>query len=56
MGNCFVRTGQFQDAIQAFEAIMEESPDHRSGIKLYLELLLTYMFRVEPSIMLLYPW
>ena len=33
LGNAMVRQGQFQDAIQSFESIMEESPDYKSGMR-----------------------
>lgn len=31
-----VRQGQFQDAIQSFESIMEDSPDYKSGMNLVI--------------------
>lgn len=34
IGNAFVRLGQFQDAIQSFEAIMEGNPDFQTGFNL----------------------
>jgi len=34
IGNAFVKLGQFQDAIQAFEAVMEASPDPHTGSNL----------------------
>lgn len=34
IGNAFVRLGQFQDAIQSFEEIMEAGPDFQTGFNL----------------------
>jgi intraflagellar transport protein 88 len=34
IGHAFVRLGQFQDAIQSFEAVMGGSPDHGTGFHL----------------------
>ena len=36
IGNAFVRLGQFQDAIQSFETIMNSMPDFQSGFNLIL--------------------
>ncbi|GMH74663.1 hypothetical protein TL16_g06523, partial [Triparma laevis f. inornata] len=36
IGNSFVRLGQFQDAIQSFETIMNASPDFQTGFNLVL--------------------
>lgn len=36
LGNAMVRQGQFQDAIQSFESIMEDSPDYKSGMNLVI--------------------
>jgi intraflagellar transport protein 88 len=34
IANAFVRLGQFQDAIQSFEAIMDACPDSQTGFNL----------------------
>lgn len=34
IGNAFVRLGQFQDAIQSYEAIMDGNPDFQTGFNL----------------------
>lgn len=36
IGNSFIALGQYQDAVQAFETIMESSGDYRSGLNLVL--------------------
>ncbi|PRP76921.1 intraflagellar transport protein [Planoprotostelium fungivorum] len=36
IGCSFIKLGKFQDAVQAFETIMEASPDYRSGLNLLL--------------------
>jgi hypothetical protein len=35
IGNAFIALGKINDAIQAFETIMESTPDYRSGIIFY---------------------
>eukprot|EP00026_Physarum_polycephalum_P003100 Phypoly_transcript_03109.p1 GENE.Phypoly_transcript_03109~~Phypoly_transcript_03109.p1 ORF type:complete len:509 (+),score=79.93 Phypoly_transcript_03109:68-1594(+) len=45
LGNAMVRQGQFQDAIQSFQSIMEESPDYKSG----LNLVICYFAMAEPE-------
>lgn len=34
IGNAFVKCGQYQDAVQTYEAIMEGFPDHLTGFNL----------------------
>eukprot|EP01112_Ceratiomyxa_fruticulosa_P007148 TRINITY_DN1846_c0_g1_i1.p1 TRINITY_DN1846_c0_g1~~TRINITY_DN1846_c0_g1_i1.p1 ORF type:complete len:797 (+),score=173.42 TRINITY_DN1846_c0_g1_i1:139-2529(+) len=34
IGTAFVRMGQFSDAVSHLETVMEDSPDHRSGLNL----------------------
>ena len=36
IGHAFVRLGQFQDAIQAYETIMSGDPDFQTGFNLIL--------------------
>jgi len=36
IGHAFVKLGQFQDAIESYEIIMEGAPDHETGFNLLL--------------------